>query len=176
MLRLGFLENHYTFLQVLALILCANITIINAISEQEFKFSPLDEEIVVYNSTLPNHDHLHARDVNNGKLYYELHITSELTWIGCEWRKKVMINGQIPGPRLDFVEGTRTWVRVFNHLKVDAEVLTTDLMIHWHGLDVYPWVDGTALTQKPIEPGFYFDYAIEPKIGWAGSYCKSANK
>jgi len=104
------------------------------------------------------------------KPWYELHITAEEIMLGCDTRFSVVVNGQSPGPTLFFQEGVTTWVRVYNHIAESKDVKVTGIMIHWHGLDIDPWMDGTPLTQYPIKPGCFFDYKITPRIGSAGSY------
>ncbi|WP_241702841.1 DUF4396 domain-containing protein [Leifsonia shinshuensis] len=73
------------------------------------------------------------------------------------WVDAYAYNGQVPGPRLDFVQGDRVRINVTNRLPESTTV-------HWHGLDVPNDMDGPALiTQHPIEPGKTFTYQYTVK-------------
>jgi len=62
------------------------------------------------------------------------------------------INHQVPGPRLDLVEGDHVRIRYTNHLPEPST-------LHWHGLVVPNAMDGPAfITQRPIAPGETFTY------------------
>ena len=72
------------------------------------------------------------------------------------------INHQVPGPRLEFVEGDRVRINYTNHLPVPTTM-------HWHGLVVPNAMDGPAnITQRPIMPGESFTY--EYTVQQAGTY------
>ncbi len=72
------------------------------------------------------------------------------------------INRQVPGPRLEFVEGDRVRINYTNHLPVPTTM-------HWHGLVVPNAMDGPAhITQRPIMPGETFTY--EYTVQQAGTY------
>ncbi|QGM94055.1 multicopper oxidase domain-containing protein [Methylocystis rosea] len=63
-------------------------------------------------------------------------------------------NQQIPGPRIHIREGDRVRIRVRNDLPEGTTV-------HWHGLILPNAMDGPSeITQPPIPPGGYFDYAF----------------
>ncbi len=71
-------------------------------------------------------------------------------------------NRQIPGPRLQLVQGDRVRFNVRNNL---PEPTT----IHWHGLILPNEMDGPAeITQPPIPPGG--TYVYEFTVGQAGTY------
>ncbi|KAK5072112.1 hypothetical protein LTR64_004110 [Lithohypha guttulata] len=98
---------------------------------------------------------------------YKLVATAENTTINCLSRYSVIFNGTIPGPPLHMKENYTTWVRVYNNIE------DQNLTVHWHGLsqraDIFS--DGTPqVSQWPIAPFNYFDYAITPHVGDAGSY------
>jgi len=61
--------------------------------------------------------------------------------------KSLMINGQVPGPTIEVIEGEMVEVTVVNN----SVLLHT---IHWHGLEVPNDQDGVPyVTQDPIEKG-----------------------
>jgi FtsP/CotA-like multicopper oxidase with cupredoxin domain len=60
-------------------------------------------------------------------------------------------NGQVPGPTLEARVGDVLEVRFTNSL---AEPTT----IHWHGLRLPAAMDGTDMTQWPVQPGTTFTY------------------
>ncbi|KAG9775150.1 L-ascorbate oxidase, partial [Aureobasidium melanogenum] len=102
-----------------------------------------------------------------GPADYVLVATAKNITINCETRYSVVFNGTTPGPALYMKENHATWVRVYN--KIPDQNLT----VHWHGLSqrASPFSDGTpAVSQWPIAPGEFFDYAITPEIGDAGTY------
>ena len=66
-------------------------------------------------------------------------------------------NRQIPGPRLQLVQGDRVRINVRNTLPESTTV-------HWHGLVVPNEMDGPAnVTQRPIPPGgtYVYEYVVE---------------
>jgi FtsP/CotA-like multicopper oxidase with cupredoxin domain len=64
-------------------------------------------------------------------------------------------NGTVPGPSLHARRGEEFRVRVYN--EIDEPI-----GIHWHGVRVPNRMDGTPLTQAPVEPGSVFDYVFVP--------------
>ncbi|KAI1610679.1 L-ascorbate oxidase [Exophiala viscosa] len=98
---------------------------------------------------------------------YELVATAQNITINCQTRYSVIFNGTTPGPPLYMKENYTTWVRVWNRIQ------DQNLTVHWHGLSqrTSPFSDGTPeVSQWPIASNEYFDYAITPEIGDAGSY------
>ncbi len=72
------------------------------------------------------------------------------------------INRQVPGPRLEFVEGDHVRINFTNHLPEPATM-------HWHGLVVPNRMDGPAyITQDPVPPGGRYTY--EYVVQQAGTY------
>jgi len=61
----------------------------------------------------------------------------------------------LPGPLLHARQGREIEIRVHNELD-------EGISLHWHGVRLPNAMDGTALTQSPIEPGRYFDYVFTP--------------
>lgn len=72
------------------------------------------------------------------------------------------INGNIPGPTLQFKEGDSARIRVENRMDVETSV-------HWHGILVPLDMDGVPyLTYPPVKPGETFVY--EFPIRQSGTY------
>ncbi|HUF45095.1 MAG TPA: multicopper oxidase family protein, partial [Aestuariivirgaceae bacterium] len=63
--------------------------------------------------------------------------------------------GQSPGPTLKVRQGEQLKVRLVNELLEPTS-------IHWHGIRLPNAMDGTVLTQAPVEPGESFDYVFAP--------------
>ncbi|MBI1775872.1 MAG: DUF4396 domain-containing protein [Proteobacteria bacterium] len=71
-------------------------------------------------------------------------------------------NHQIPGPRLQVVQGDRVRINLRNNLPESTTV-------HWHGLIIPNGMDGPAkITQKPVPPGGSFTY--EFTVRQSGTY------
>ena len=79
--------------------------------------------------------------------------------------KQVMgmtVNGQIPGPTLNFNEGEYAIIYVKNEMSVESS-------IHWHGMLLPNFYDGVPyLSTPPIEPGKTLKY--EFAIKQSGTY------
>jgi FtsP/CotA-like multicopper oxidase with cupredoxin domain len=85
-------------------------------------------------------------------------VVIELEARECEWEiapGKVVAgwgyNGLVPGPAIEAEVGDTLVARLKNSL---SEPTT----IHWHGLRLPAPMDGTDLTQRPVEPGETFEY------------------
>jgi hypothetical protein len=66
-------------------------------------------------------------------------------------------NRQVPGPRLQLVDGDRVRINFRNALPESTTV-------HWHGLIVPNEMDGPAdITQKPVPPGgtYRYEYTVQ---------------
>jgi suppressor of ftsI len=72
-------------------------------------------------------------------------------------------NGQIPGPRLEIMQGGTVTVRFRNETDLPSS-------IHWHGLRLANANDGVpGLTQPPVPPGGEFVYQVhapDPGLFW----------
>jgi FtsP/CotA-like multicopper oxidase with cupredoxin domain len=80
--------------------------------------------------------------------------------------------GQSPGPTLKVRQGEELKVRLINEL---PEPTT----IHWHGIRLPNDMDGTHLTQEPVEPGGSFDYIFRPPDAgtfWYHPHIRSAEQ
>jgi len=88
---------------------------------------------------------------------YTLEINEEMV---NKTGKEVMgmtINGSIPGPTLEFVEGEYAVIHVKNNMDVETS-------IHWHGILLPNFYDGVPyLSTPPIEPGktLKYEFAIK---------------
>jgi len=88
---------------------------------------------------------------------YTLEINEEMV---NKTGKEVMgmtINGSIPGPTLEFVEGEYAVIYVKNNMEVETS-------IHWHGILLPNFYDGVPyLSTPPIEPGktLKYEFAIK---------------
>lgn len=71
-------------------------------------------------------------------------------------------NRQVPGPRLQLIEG--------DHVRINfRNALPETTTVHWHGLIVPNEMDGPAkITQKPVPPGGSYTY--EFTVGQSGTY------
>ena len=93
---------------------------------------------------------------------YNLTLEQKEMTLGGVTSKAMTINGQIPGPVLEFTEGDLAIINVTN--KMDEET-----SVHWHGLILPNFYDGVPyLTTPPIEPGETFQYRIP--INQSGTY------
>jgi FtsP/CotA-like multicopper oxidase with cupredoxin domain len=78
---------------------------------------------------------------------YDLYVTDTIVNYTGHTKHALAINGSIPGPALNFIEGDTAEVYVHNMLK-------TTTSIHWHGLIIPNRYDGVPyLTTAPIRPG-----------------------
>jgi FtsP/CotA-like multicopper oxidase with cupredoxin domain len=72
------------------------------------------------------------------------------------------INRQVPGPRLELMEGDHVRINFTNHLPEPSTM-------HWHGLVVPNRMDGVGgVTQDPVQPGgrYVYEYVVQQ----AGTY------
>ncbi|KAJ7328201.1 hypothetical protein OS493_025078 [Desmophyllum pertusum] len=89
---------------------------------------------------------------------------------GSGQRKIILINGQLPGPTLEVMEGAEVAIKVVNELEKEG------LTIHWHGIHMRNnvWMDGVPyVTQCPILPKQSFTYrfiADPPGTHWYHSH------
>jgi manganese oxidase len=108
-------------------------------------------------------DRLLAPKMENGVKVFDLD-ASVISW-NILARLRVgayAINRQVPGPRLEVVEGDRVRINFTNHLPEPATM-------HWHGLIVPNAMDGPGyITQQPVPPGgsYVYEYVVQQ----AGTY------
>jgi FtsP/CotA-like multicopper oxidase with cupredoxin domain len=101
--------------------------------------------------------------LENGVKVFDLE-TSVIRWSILPDRQvdAYAFNRQVPGPRIEVIEGDRLRINVTNDLPESTTV-------HWHGLVLPNAMDGPAeITQSPIEPGQSFSY--EFTADQAGTY------
>ena len=94
---------------------------------------------------------------------YELTITSQPVNLTGRSLEKITVNGSIPGPVLEFIEGDEAEIAVTNHMDVPTSV-------HWHGLLLPNIMDGVPGMGgfTGIAPGETFTYRFT--IRQAGTY------
>jgi len=93
---------------------------------------------------------------------YELTIAKEKVNKAGKEVMGMTINGQIPGPTLEFTEGEYAVISVANNMDVETS-------IHWHGILLPNFYDGVPyLSTPPIEPGHTLKY--EFAIKQSGTY------
>ena len=93
---------------------------------------------------------------------YNLTIEENKMTLGGVTANAMTINGDIPGPVLEFNIGDLAIINVTN--KMDEET-----SVHWHGLILPNFYDGVPyLTTPPIEQGTTFQYRIP--INQSGTY------
>jgi len=88
---------------------------------------------------------------------YTLEINEEMVNKAGKNVMGMTINGSIPGPTLEFVEGEYAVIYVKNNMDVETS-------IHWHGILLPNFFDGVPyLTTPPIEPGktLKYEFAIK---------------
>ena len=102
-------------------------------------------------------------NVNNLPVHeYTLTIKEELVNKAGKEIKGMTVNGTIPGPTLEFIEGEYAVIYVKNEMSEETSV-------HWHGLLLPNFFDGVPyLTTPPIEPGHTQKY--EFPIKQSGTY------
>ena len=81
-----------------------------------------------------------------GIVVYHLTITDSMVNYTGRSRHAIAVNGQLPGPTLEFTEGDTAVVYIHNEMMMATS-------IHWHGLIVPNKYDGVSyLTSPPIGP------------------------
>ncbi|MGA8854032.1 MAG: multicopper oxidase domain-containing protein [Christiangramia sp.] len=97
-------------------------------------------------------------NVNNWPVHeYNLTIDQETVNKAGKDVMGMTVNGQIPGPTLEFTEGEYAVIYVHNNMDVETS-------IHWHGMLLPNFYDGVPyLSTPPIEPGetFKYEFAIK---------------
>ena len=81
----------------------------------------------------------------SGRVIYHLYITDTIVNYTGREAKAIAINGTIPAPELDFIEGDTAEIHVHNLMHMETS-------IHWHGLILPNDQDGVPyLTTAPIK-------------------------
>jgi FtsP/CotA-like multicopper oxidase with cupredoxin domain len=110
---------------------------------------------------LPEARPTEVAELGDGELF-EMTIESVAKRIGDDTVRMLGYGGSVPGPTLRAPEGGEIRVRVENRGDLEATV-------HWHGLRLDNRFDGTHETQKPMEVGEEFTYAVQcpdPGVYW----------
>jgi len=93
---------------------------------------------------------------------FNLTIEQNTMTLGGVTANAMTINGGIPGPTIQLVEGDLAIINVTNKMDVETSV-------HWHGLILPNFQDGVPyLTTPPIKAGTTFQYRIP--INQSGTY------
>src|SRR5689334_21056034 len=94
--------------------------------------------------------------VGRGVIQYRLE-ASEVEWEIAPGRtvRGCGFNGQVPGPVLEAKQGVPLEIEFTNRLPEPT-------VIHWHGLRIPAAMDGTAIVQRPVQPGETFTYRFTP--------------
>ncbi len=81
------------------------------------------------------------------KTGYDLYVNDTIVNYTGKSKHAIAINGQIPGPTIELIEGDTAVIRVHNLMSVTTS-------IHWHGILIPNQYDGVpGLTTFPIQPG-----------------------
>ena len=88
-------------------------------------------------------DTLHSQSSKN-TVRYDLYISDTTVNYTGRKQKAIAVNGQLPGPTLEFTEGDTAEIYIHNEMMMATSV-------HWHGLIVPNQYDGVSyLTSPPI--------------------------
>ena len=97
-------------------------------------------------------------NIGNLKVHeYKLEINEEMVNKAGKDVMGMTINGSIPGPTLEFIEGEYAVIYVKNNMDMETS-------IHWHGILLPNFFDGVPyLTTPPIAPGktLKYEFAIK---------------
>ena len=86
------------------------------------------------------------RQVIGHTVVYHLYISDTLVDYTGKRRHAIAVDGQLPGPTLEFTEGDTAEIHIHNEMMMATSV-------HWHGLIVPNQYDGVPyLTAPPIKP------------------------
>ncbi len=86
------------------------------------------------------------REIIGHTVVYHLYISDTLVDYTGKRRHAIAVNGQLPGPTLEFTEGDTAEIHIHNEMMMATSV-------HWHGLIVPNQYDGVPyLTAPPIKP------------------------
>src|ERR1700742_4955792 len=98
-------------------------------------------------SAMPAHEtHEPLRSVQGHTIVYNLYISDTLVDYTGKRRHAIAVNGQLPGPTLEFTEGDTAEIHIHNEMMMETSV-------HWLGLIVPNQYDGVSyLSAPPIRP------------------------
>ena len=88
------------------------------------------------------------------KVEYDLYINDTMVNFTGKHRHAIAVNGRIPAPTLEFIEGDTAIIRVHNLMKMETS-------IHWHGILLPNREDGVPyLTTAPVKPGTMYTFTF----------------
>jgi CopA family copper-resistance protein len=100
-------------------------------------------------------------------VHYDLYVQDTMVSYAGKAKRAIAVNGQIPMPGLEFIEGDTAEIVVHNRLKENTS-------LHWHGIFLPNKEDGVPLlTQMPIAPGATYTYrfpVIQQGTHWYHSH------
>lgn len=86
------------------------------------------------------------RQIIGHTVIYHLYISDTLVNYTGRRRHAIAVNGQLPGPTLEFTQGDTAEIHIHNEMMMETSV-------HWHGLIVPNQYDGVSwLSGPPIRP------------------------
>ena len=106
-----------------------------------------DQEVII--------DNIKRSGLYSGKkVEYDLFIADTMVNFTGKHRHAIAVNGHIPAPTLEFIEGDTAVIRVHNLMKMETS-------IHWHGIILPNREDGVPyLTTDPIKPGTIYTFTF----------------
>ncbi len=105
--------------------------------------------------------HMHAHAADDGFVELKIEKLHKRLMEGGEEAELWAYNGECPGPVLRYRRHDTVKVRLINGLQEPT-------MLHWHGIRIDNAMDGSHLTQNPVQPGETFDYQFA--VPDAGTY------
>lgn len=88
------------------------------------------------------------------RVVYDLTVADTMVNFTGKHRMAIAVNGSIPAPTLNFIQGDTAVIRVHNKMKHETSV-------HWHGILLPNREDGVPyLTTAPIKPGTTYTFTF----------------
>ena len=95
-----------------------------------------------------------ASSYKGKRVEYDLTIADTMVNFTGKHRMAIAVNGSIPAPTLNFIQGDTAVIRVHNKMKHETSV-------HWHGILLPNREDGVPyLTTAPIKPGTTYTFTF----------------
>jgi FtsP/CotA-like multicopper oxidase with cupredoxin domain len=104
---------------------------------------------------------MHAHAAEDGFIELKIEKLRKQLMEGGEEAELWAYNGMCPGPMLRYRRHDIVKVRLVNGLQEPT-------MLHWHGIRIDNAMDGSHLTQNPVQPGQTFEYRFA--VPDAGTY------
>lgn len=112
--------------------------------EETTGVTPGTRAVGMHRMLMPPHEPF--RQVIGHTIIYHLYISDTLVDYTGKRQHAIAVNGQLPGPTLEFTEGDTAEIHIHNEMMMATSV-------HWHGLIVPNQYDGVPyLTAPPIKP------------------------